>query len=247
MRLSKLEWGLGAVVLVAVITIFLYLRPSGGPGDGTSGGETDGPQVTASQGRMGAGTNALASVEQAGTKKPKKRGFFSRKEKKADATVAQPPPPPTPEQLAAIKAVEDWEGLVDKLTEQKGAPTQESVAEVKEAFDKLDKRDQNDAIHRALNLLPDEQFPSLYGILFDKSENAEILDAIFSDALNRDEDIKVPLMKTLVVDKEHPMFFESARILDVTGELEKMSGDGEAEKEDGAAEEMAEDEAPAKP
>ncbi len=247
MRLSKLEWGLGAVVLVAVITIFLYLRPSGGPGDGTSGGETDGPQVTASQGRMGAGTNALASVEQAGTKKPKKRGFFSRKEKKADATVAQPPPPPTPEQLAAIKAVEDWEGLVDKLTEQKGAPTQESVAEVKEAFDKLDKRDQNDAIHRALNLLPDEQFPSLYGILFDKSENAEILDAIFSDALNRDEDIKVPLMKTLVVDKEHPMFFESARILDVTGELDNMSGNGKAEKEDGEAEEMAEGEAPAKP
>lgn len=41
-----------------------------------------------------------------------------------------------------------------------------------------------------------------------------MLDAIFSDALNRPE-IKMPLMRELRKDREHPMFFESARILDV--------------------------------
>jgi hypothetical protein len=67
----------------------------------------------------------------------------------------------------------------------------------------------------ALNLIPDEQFFVLYPILYDKGEPEEVLDAIFSDALNRDEEIKIPLMKELRKDKTHPMFFESARILDV--------------------------------
>ena len=77
-----------------------------------------------------------------------------------------------------------------------------------------------DGIHRSLNLFPDEQFPSLYAILYDKTENPEVLDAIFSDALNRPEELKNPLMKELVKDNEHPCFFESARILDVIGELD---------------------------
>ena len=127
---------------------------------------------------------------------------------------------------AAEKAVEAWETLVDQMAEMTDAPTRERRASVKEAFDKLGKADQMDAIQTALNLLPDEQFTSLYGILFDKKENAEVLDAIFSDALNRPEEIKVPLMKELAKDKTHPMFVESARILDATGELDKMAGEG---------------------
>jgi len=124
---------------------------------------------------------------------------------------------------AREKAVEAWVTLVDQLVEQKDASPQEQAARVKEAFDKLDTDDQMDGIHRSLNLLPDEQFPALYGILFDKAESAEVLDAIFSDALNRPEELKNPLMKELVKDKTHPCYFESARILDVIGELEPKS------------------------
>jgi len=139
------------------------------------------------------------------------------KEEKADNVRA----------TAAEKAVEAWESLVDQMAEMTDAPTRERRASVKEAFDKLGKEDQMDAIQTALNLLPDEQFTSLYGILFDKQENPEVLDEIFSDALNRPEEIKIPLMKELAKDKTHPMFFESARILDATGELDKMAGEGE--------------------
>ena len=129
---------------------------------------------------------------------------------------------------AAEKAVEAWETLIDQMAEMTDAPTRERRASVKEAFDKLGKADQMDAIQTALNLLPDEQFTSLYGILFDKQENPEVLDEIFNDALNRPEEIKVPLMKELAKDKTHPMFFESARILDATGELDKTDGEGGA-------------------
>ena len=42
-------------------------------------------------------------------------------------------------------------------------------------------------------------------------------------------DIKVPMMKEIYKDKEHPMYVEAARILDATGELDEESGDAEEE------------------
>ena len=113
------------------------------------------------------------------------------------------------------KALEAWESMVSEVVEQKAVPTPEYAKHVKEAFDKLDRADQLDGIHQALNLFSDKQFHSLYEILFDKGEEPEVLDAIFSDALNRPEEIKMPLLKALSKDRDHPMFFESARILDV--------------------------------
>lgn len=132
--------------------------------------------------------------------------------------------------FSAAQAAKIWDAMVRQFAETNSAPTEERIVRVKEAFDRLDKADQMAGMRLALNLLPDEQFPCLYGILFDKSENAEILDAIFSDALNRPEEIKLPAMKILAMDKQHPMFFESARILDATGELEpKVESDEKAE------------------
>lgn len=229
MRLSKLEFGLIGLTLAAVITAVVYLLPSGKPVNGAAVDDSWSPTVTAQRARPGAANVSTGTAEKVTGKVAKKKsGWFSHKDKEAKeglaAAVVKEPAVPTPAQLAAIKAVGDWETLVDKMTELKDAPTKEQVQAVKEAFDKLDKKDQPDAVKRAVNLLPDEQFPALYGILFDKAENEEILDTIFSDALNRPEEIKVPLMKELVLDKAHPMFFESARILDVTGELDKMTG-----------------------
>lgn len=111
----------------------------------------------------------------------------------------------------------DWEKLVEDIVANKETPSLDGVKRIKKAFDQLNKADQLDAIRQSLNLFQDEQFSLLYGILFDKQEDAEVLDAIFSDALNRSEDIKTPLMKELVKDKTHPCFFESARILDTIG------------------------------
>ena len=117
------------------------------------------------------------------------------------------------------RAVANWESTVDRIVAETGVPAADQAKRVKEAFDSLDKQDQMDGIRRSLNLFQDEQFPALYDILFDKAEDPDVLDAIFSDALNRPEEIKNPLMKELVKDKEHQCFFESARILDVIGEL----------------------------
>lgn len=116
------------------------------------------------------------------------------------------------------RAVARWESLVDASMDLTDRPAVAKAEAFKKAFDAMELEDQIDNIDYALNLLPDEQFPVLYLILFDKRQDPDILDAIFSDALNRDEVVKIPLMKELRKDKEHPMFFESARILDVFDE-----------------------------
>jgi len=115
----------------------------------------------------------------------------------------------------AQQAVERWDALVDAVAERKQAPDRAEGERVKRAYAELDAADKLPAINQALNLIPDEQFAVLYPILYDKEQPEEVLDAIFSDALNRSEEIKIPLMKELRKDKTHPMFFESARILDV--------------------------------
>jgi hypothetical protein len=130
---------------------------------------------------------------------------------------------------ARLKAVEAWEGFVDVVAERTGNPTADQALAFKREFAKLDKVDQMDGIQTALNLLPEEQFPVLYPILFDKTIDPDILDEIFSDGLNHEEDIKVPMMKEIYKDKEHPMYVEAARILDATGELDEESGAAEDE------------------
>lgn len=115
------------------------------------------------------------------------------------------------------QAVRAWDRLMDQILELAEPAAAAHARRVKEAFARLDAEDQMDALQLGLNLLPDEKFPVLYDILYDKSEREEILDAIFSDALNRPEEIKTALLLKLRSDPAHPMYYESVRILDLVG------------------------------
>ena len=85
-----------------------------------------------------------------------------------------------------------------------------------EQFRKLPADRKDECIHRALNLLPDGNVMLLVGILMDKSQGEDILDTIFSDILNRDESVKLPVMKEVIKDSKHPCWKDAAWILDVT-------------------------------
>lgn len=114
------------------------------------------------------------------------------------------------------KKLEEWDSLVDRVAVME-AVTLETGTELKSRLNGLDADDRLPAVSDALNLVPDSNFAVFVPLLFDKGQPEEILEAIFNDMLNREEHIKVPLMKELRKDKTHPMFFESARILDATG------------------------------
>lgn len=128
-----------------------------------------------------------------------------------------------------VNAGEIEEQLVaafDQLTDKWQEPaadkvTMEDVNSFRERFNKVPQRRKDECVHRALNLIPDENVMLLAGILFDKLQEKEILEAVYNDILNRNEEVKKPILLQIFKDKSHPCWADTAWILDVTGELPK--------------------------
>ena len=120
---------------------------------------------------------------------------------------------------ALVKA---FDALTDKW--MKPAPdgkgvTMEEVQRFVEQFRKVPKNRKDECLHRALNLVPDENVMLLAGILMDKTLDKEILETVYNDVLNRDENVKKPILQQIFKDREHPCWANTAWILDVTGGL----------------------------
>ena len=120
------------------------------------------------------------------------------------------------------KLVNGFDDLTDKWQEpSKGGVTMADIDNFAKSFRKIPKARQDECIHRALNLIPDENVMLLAGVLMDKTMDKEIVETVYSDVLNRDEDVKKPILQQIFKDKTHPCWADTAWILDVTGELPK--------------------------
>ena len=115
--------------------------------------------------------------------------------------------------------VEAFDSMTDAWREpgESDVPMTE-VEKFRQQFNKIPDNRKDECLHRALNLLPDENVMLLMGILLDKEQPAEYLELVFNDILNRGEDVKTPLLQLIYKDKEHPCWASTAWILDVTGE-----------------------------
>lgn len=122
-------------------------------------------------------------------------------------------------------AVEAFDALTDKWMEPAAKVDLKAIAAFSEQFRQVPEVRRDECIHRALNLIPDENVMLLAGVLMDKSMPKEIVETVFNDVLNRDEDVKKPILQEIFKDKTHPCWADTAWILDVTGEL-KSSADG---------------------
>ena len=120
------------------------------------------------------------------------------------------------------KLVNDFDDLTDKWQEPsaKGV-TMSDIDHFAQSFRKIPKARQDECIHRALNLIPDENVMLLAGVLMDKTMDKEIVETVFNDVLNRDEDVKKPILQQIFKDKSHPCWADTAWILDATDELPK--------------------------
>ena len=96
--------------------------------------------------------------------------------------------------------------------------TMADVEAFSQQFAKVPKARKEECLHRALNLIPDENVMLLAGILMDKTQDKELVEIAFNDILNRDEDVKKPILQQIIKDKTHPCWADTAWILDVTGE-----------------------------
>lgn len=120
------------------------------------------------------------------------------------------------------KKVDLFDDLTDKWMEP--AADKVTMAEVDnfaKVFRQVPKNRQDECVHRALNLIPDENVMLLVGILMDKTMDSDIVETVFNDILNRDEEVKKPILQQIFKDKSHPCWTDVAWILDVTGEIPK--------------------------
>ena len=115
------------------------------------------------------------------------------------------------------KLVNAFDELVDSWMEPRdgGASLADADAFVA-AFKKLPEERRDECLHRALNLVPDDNVMLLAGILMDKSIDQELVELVFNDVLNRDEVVKKPILREIFKDKSHPCWADTAWILDVT-------------------------------
>ena len=127
---------------------------------------------------------------------------------------ADPEPEMTEEEKAAAeeeRLVDAFDNLTDKWMEPaKDGVTMQDIDTFVRQFKSVPADRKDECLHRALNLVPDENVMLLAGILLDKSLDKE---------LNRDEEVKKPILQEIFKDKEHPCWADTAWILDVTGEL----------------------------
>ena len=135
------------------------------------------------------------------------------------------------EQDPEEKLVDAFDALTDTWQEPKpDKVTMDEVKRFRTAFNKIPKTRKSECLHRALNLVPDENVMLLAGILFDKTQAKEILEDVYNDILNRDEDVKKPILEHIYKDREHPCWADTAWILDVTGELPNKQKRGDEKK-----------------
>lgn len=123
-------------------------------------------------------------------------------------------------EAAEEKLVNDFDDLTDKWQKaSEKSVTMSDIDNFAKMFRSVPKDRQDECIHRALNLIPDENVMLLAGVLMDKTMDKEIVETVYNDILNRDEDVKKPILQEIFKDKSHPCWADTAWILDVTGEL----------------------------
>ena len=118
------------------------------------------------------------------------------------------------------KLVDAFDAETDRWMNQesKNPPTMKEVDEFVAMFNRLPKDRKDECLHRALNLVSDENVMLLAGILMDKTQDKEFVELVYNDILNRDEEVKKPILQQIIKDKTHPCWADTAWILDVTGD-----------------------------
>lgn len=205
------------VGLAGILGLFLFLRQGDDQLESPAGSSSVQVRIPVAPSKQAKKNNVVPSAPTEGKKQSNKAS--KRPESSEDGERVAAPPTPKPDAETALKQWEDRlvlyyaEGAKERV---KDTPvTVEEQVEMRELFSALAPDAKLENINHAVNLLPDETVSVLNGILLDAAQPAEVLGAIFHDMLNRDEAIKNPMMEEIVKNKKHPLYVESARILDI--------------------------------
>lgn len=122
-------------------------------------------------------------------------------------------------EAAAQAKAEEFDSLVDKWSEPSDSGvTMDDIAAFAAALREVPEAMREDCLRRALNLVPDDNALLLAGVLMDKSQPKDFVELVYNDVLNRAEEVKLPILKEIYKDKNHPCWADTAWIFDATGE-----------------------------
>jgi hypothetical protein len=79
---------------------------------------------------------------------------------------------------------------------------------------------QEEFVAHAVNLCEDEQYQMLARIYLDPKTPKTVSETIFNDALNRPDEIKLPLLAQTLRNSAHPMTAEAKEILEMYLDLQ---------------------------
>ena len=215
--MKKVVIGVVALVVIAAAVVMALMS-----GDGRMVASS--PTDAGTEERETVGGTEDAVTEGTAERSETAEGRDSTEEDESEESETEEKPQTEEEKREAEeeKLVNDFDDLTDKWMEPsaKGV-TMADIDNFVKSFRKIPKARQDECVHRALNLIPDENVMLLAGILMDKTMDKEIVETVYNDILNRDEDVKKPILQQIFKDKTHPCWADTAWILDVTGELPK--------------------------
>ena len=211
-----------AALIVVVLGVALLVQYGGGRNSDPVRQENGAKKAPTARVRKGASSHGGAKRAADDSDKRSAAGDAVKEQEKGTDETESPETLSEEEQREREeeKSVEAFDGLTDRWMEPaKDGVTMKDVDEFVAQFRKVPKARKDECLHRALNLVPDENVMLLAGILMDKSQDKELIETVYNDVLNRDEAVKQPILQQIFKDREHPCWADTAWILDVTGEL----------------------------
>ena len=115
-----------------------------------------------------------------------------------------------------------WEDRLEKIISAEG-DDQAIVRQLLSGLQRLPGEAQQEFIAHALNLCEDENYIVVEAVYFSPGATKEVCEEIFNDALNRPDEIKLPLLAKTMGQSVHPMFGEAREILEMYLDIETGS------------------------
>jgi hypothetical protein len=122
--------------------------------------------------------------------------------------------PPVTGMVATVNLITNWEDRLDEILSGK----QDEDAKAREMlgiFYQLPADGQEEVAQHLSNLVSDEQYPAFGQNLTNSALPEEVLDVLLSDALNRPNKLKLPLLIDVARDPSNPKATEAKDLLEL--------------------------------
>lgn len=150
---------------------------------------------------------------------PQKKESLEEKPFSTPAPISSTVSPSSSRAPATTQPLTVWEQRLDSILTAPG-DTSTAARSLLAAIPGLPVEAQEQHIAHALNLCEDSDFSRAEEIYLRPSTPPSVSEAIFNDALNRPDEVKLPLMAKTMANPNHPMAGESRGILELYLDLE---------------------------